>query len=238
MQEQHRAALSEANRASEALSGQESLCRAERAQNEALERRAANLESELSRMRRLATERGIVASNRSMEISELRGSLSRVENALDSSPQEKRVGNETKTSRTDDLDELYMQTPGATPWNGGSRPGNRIENDLQSHRTGSLSFNTVASSLQRRGYQTSGPIRAMPMPSMKSSETSSGQNISNARVPGVASVHVSRRGSISITTNTPRIRTGPSNTTVEPSPAAARVRERLSAVRKQFASMK
>ena len=57
-------------------------------QNEALQHRVHSLENELQRVRRLATERSVVASNRSMEISELRGNLSRVEHAIHSPPKE------------------------------------------------------------------------------------------------------------------------------------------------------
>lgn len=227
--------MSEAHRASEALNGQESLCRAERVQNEALEGRVAGLETELSRMRRLAAERGIVASNRSMEISELRGSLSRVENALDSSPQGKGSSSES-VAGGDDLDGLYMQTPGATPMAGGNMREGRDAGHLHVHRTGSVSLNTTAQSSQWRGYQASGPIRAMPMRSIES-VAAAATGGSTTSVPGVANIHVSRRGSINITTNTPNVRPG-AGSRVGPSPAAARVRERLSAVRAQFANMK
>ena len=221
--------MAEAQRASEALNGQESLCRAERVQNEALEGRVAGLESELSRMRRLAAERGIVASNRSMEISELRGSLSRVESALDASPQGKGESSES-VDGGDDLDLLHMQTPGATPIGGGDTRGGHDARRLHVHRTGSVSFNTAARSLQQ-----SGPIRAMPMRSIESVVAATGG--STRSVSGVANIHVSRRGSINITTKTPNTHTG-GGSRVGPSPAAARVRERLSAVRAQFASMK
>jgi chromosome segregation ATPase len=49
LMEEKREATSEANRASNALSGQEALSRAEHAQNEALQHRVENLENELSR---------------------------------------------------------------------------------------------------------------------------------------------------------------------------------------------
>lgn len=215
------------------MSGQESLCRAERVQNDALSNRVDGLEGELSRMRRLATERGVVASNRSMEINELRDSLSRVEKALDSSPRQKPGfdGKSTDPINAETLSELQIQSPGATPLPVSSDKINESLN-ISGHDS-RMSMHMIGSSSHTRRLDKDGPIRALPMPSLDSSQpdfkfTSAGGSS--------AKIHVSRRGSISITTGTPSVASVGSR--VGPSPAATRVRERLSAVRKQFAMMK
>lgn len=183
-------------------------------------------------MRRLATERGVVASNRSMEINELRDSLSRVEKALDSSPKAKmKTDAITADESTAPSSEIRILSPGATPLP--MDTGNNYEDSASASRNSSM----IGSSNQARRLDLSGPIRALPMPLP---EQSTSHNSMVTKVPSYSSssakIHVSRRGSISITTGTPSVSSVGSR--VRPSPAAARVRERLSAVRKQFAEMK
>ena len=178
----------------------------------------------------MAQERSVVASNRSMEISELRGSLSRVEHALvDSPPKEQNQAI------------VPLQTPGnQTPMQQSQR--------IHINRTGSVSFN--AGSAFRRG-----PIRATPLSSStlgttnvgKSATTSSGSSSSSSSssinnsgsttTAGPVQVHVSRRGSIDISSTTP-LRSTTVSTRGGPSPAAQRVRDRLANVRAQFANLR
>jgi|TARA_B110000208_G_C11697759_1_gene404686 hypothetical protein len=207
--EERREATSEAARASEALTGQETLSRAEHAQNEALQHRVESLEGELQRVRRLAAERSVVASNRSMEISELRGSLSRVEHALDSPPKEVPIAS----------------TPGPTP--------SLQQQRVHINRTGSVSFN-AGSTFRRSAANERVPIRATPSSRLGSVKTTTLQD------GGPVQVHVSRRGSIDISsTSTPLRNTATLNSSrVGPSPAAQRVRDRLANVRAQFASLR
>lgn len=185
------------------------MSKAEHAQNEALQRRVENLEAELSRVRRVAKERSVVASNRSMEITELRGSLSRVEQALDSPPKETNY--------------VPLQTPGPTPMQSLSQQ--QQQQRVHINRTGSVSFN-AGSAFRVRSFSDSnesGPIRATPL-------------LGSTTNSGPVQVHVSRRGSIDISSSTPLRST--TNNRGGPSPAAQRVRERLANVRAQFASLK
>ncbi len=193
-------------------------------------------------MRRVAAERSVVASNRSMEISELRGSLSRVEKAVHNQSPGKGGADDGRGGNGDGG--VALQTPGPTPY-----PDNSLSNTAQRirlHRTGSVTFNSNASAFQQRSSRvgalgrSSGPIRAMALggtASSSSAAASTSAAVSSAlRAPGVSSVHVSRRGSVDI-----RTAATPSATTsarAGPSPAAARVRERLASVRAQFASMR
>ena len=87
-----------------------------------------SLESELQRVRRLAAERSLVASNRSMEISELRGSLSRVEQAVSSPPKE-----------------LPLQTPGY------ETNQNHSQGRVHINRMGSVTFNNTGSAFRGGG---------------------------------------------------------------------------------------
>jgi hypothetical protein len=167
-----------------------------------------------------------------MEISELRGSLSRVEHALvDSPPKEQNQAI------------VPLQTPGnPTPMQQSQR--------IHINRTGSVSFN--AGSAFRRG-----PIRATPLSSStlgttlgtnagksattsSSSSSSSSSSINNSgstTTAGPVQVHVSRRGSIDISSTTP-LRSTTVSTRGGPSPAAQRVRDRLANVRAQFANLR
>jgi len=228
LMEERREATSEAARASEALAGQETLSRAEHSQNEALQHRVHSLENELQRVRRLATERSVVASNRSMEISELRGNLSRVEHAIHSPPKEP-----------------VQSTPG---------PVGSTHQRVHINRTGSVSFNAGSAFRQRSATNERIPIRATPSSSSLLASTLSSSSrmgsstlssLSSTKEVGPVQVHVSRRGSIDIasmnqSTSTPM----PSTTAMHssrgpgPSPAAQRVRDRLANVRAQFANLR
>lgn len=186
-------------------------------------------------MRRLAAERSLVASNRSMEISELRGSLSRVEQAVSSPPKE-----------------LPLQTPGY------ETNQNHSQGRVHINRMGSVTFNNTGSAFRGGGgsgrttTNNNEPIRAMPLSSMAtmasmngggSSSLSSSSSSSSSSSVGPVQVHVSRRGSIDIA-STP-VRGGVSSSSslhstriIGPSPAAQRVRDRLANVRAQFASLR
>lgn len=192
--------------------------------------RVESLESELQRVRRLAAERSLVASNRSMEISELRGSLSRVEQAVNSPPKE-----------------LPLQTPGYET-NQGHNQGR-----VHINRMGSVTFNNTGSAFRGGGgsgrttTNNNEPIRAMPLASIASmnggGSSSLSSSSSSSSSVGPVQVHVSRRGSIDIA-STP-VRGGVTSSSslhstriIGPSPAAQRVRDRLANVRAQFASLR